>query len=378
MVTTLRVTSPADLITVASRMVGSEPTRSLVVLGQRGHLQSAALRVDLPPDDASAAHQRVATHLVGLLCKVPDLRGIVVAVFSDHRADAGPPHVQFVDTMMERFDHSGIRIIEAVWKARDGWGTYFDDEEDSPRSLTLLDSSLERYAATLPAHVEAPPIPVATEDRTRVRARIAELSALLTEVRESCTHDDACECGLPELEPLFDIPVFVEAALGWSDVEVLEHAPIMILALQGPPVRDMVMLQWAFGFEVGCIAETANDRFASNGMDLDDSAANLLADLLGGHGPFPNVERIEHALRMLAAFLSLAEESQRPPLLSMLAWLNWAVGRGSHAGRHLDRLLAIDPGYGMGEILGYLTAGGALPEWMFQRPEERGLTEGAG
>jgi hypothetical protein len=52
----------------------------------------------------------------------------------------------------------------------------------------------------------------------------------------------------------------------------------------------------------------------------------------------------------------------------MLGWLNWALGRGSRARRYVNEARAIDPGYGMAELLDSIASSGMLPEWAFDVP----------
>jgi hypothetical protein len=52
----------------------------------------------------------------------------------------------------------------------------------------------------------------------------------------------------------------------------------------------------------------------------------------------------------------------------MLAWLNWARGRGSAAGAHIDEARSIAPEYSMGELLDSMFSSGMVPEWIFTAP----------
>lgn len=89
-----------------------------------------------------------------------------------------------------------------------------------------------------------------------------------------------------------------------------------------------------------------------------------------GHGPRPNRDRIEKGIRILQTLVSRAGTEHRPAPLCMLAWLNWALGLGSRAGKHIDDALNIDPGYGMADLLHTIIGSGHLPEWAFDAPDE--------
>jgi hypothetical protein len=49
----------------------------------------------------------------------------------------------------------------------------------------------------------------------------------------------------------------------------------------------------------------------------------------------------------------------------MLAWSSWALGRASHAAQYVAEVRAIDPDYGMGELLDTMLRAFAVPDWAF-------------
>lgn len=51
----------------------------------------------------------------------------------------------------------------------------------------------------------------------------------------------------------------------------------------------------------------------------------------------------------------------------MLAWLSWALGRGSLAGQYIRLARAIDPSYSMAELLDTMLSNGMMPEWVLER-----------
>lgn len=81
------------------------------------------------------------------------------------------------------------------------------------------------------------------------------------------------------------------------------------------------------------------------------------------------------AIRLLARLVALAGKNARPAPLCMLAWLNWALGRGSIGGRYVDAALAIDPDYGMAQVLNAMLGSGLLPEWAFAKPIEGSIAD---
>ena len=131
------------------------------------------------------------------------------------------------------------------------------------------------------------------------------------------------------------------------------------------------MLQWVAGLAVG--DQIWDDGAAGNdvpddgpsGSPADHSRDVDLGDLMMGIAPRPDPVRIHAGIALLLTLVAQLADKDRPPLLCMLAWLNWALGRGTHAGRHLDEALSIDPSYSMAQLLDTMLGNGMLPEWAF-------------
>jgi hypothetical protein len=84
-----------------------------------------------------------------------------------------------------------------------------------------------------------------------------------------------------------------------------------------------------------------------------------------GEGRRPEVARVESAVLLVKQLAASAPRPCRPPLLCMLAWLNWALGRSSVADRFVRVAEELDPTYGLAEVLRSVLDRGMLPEWAF-------------
>jgi len=163
------------------------------------------------------------------------------------------------------------------------------------------------------------------------------------------------------------LPGYAEDALQFPpDLIDDEAAAGLILCLQSPMMRDVVMLQWAFCLKVGELALDENARY----FDGADPAGFLAAPLMWGDGPRPNVPRVRAAIALVKALAARAPRSMRPPLLCQLAWFNWALGRSSLAGRFIEEAERIDAHYGLAELLRSMLDAGHLPEWAFAIPDD--------
>jgi hypothetical protein len=232
---------------------------------------------------------------------------------------------------------------------------------------------------------EQPRVPNAdAEDVKRMRKQLDRIKRALDEFALVLDQDEIKGPSIDEenvdppliLEPLGDVIVLAEAALAWRPDEFEKHAAVFLFALQSPPVRDSVMLQWAFSSSVGRMSLSLGEVDPRKMGDLAAErkrgrarCEKTLGDLMLGIGPRPNVDRMDGGIRLLRVFVSLVSGPERLAPLCMLAWLNWALGMGSSAGAYIDEARSIDPTYGMAELLDTITRNGMLPEWAFNPSE---------
>ena len=95
------------------------------------------------------------------------------------------------------------------------------------------------------------------------------------------------------------------------------------------------------------------------------------AGALGGWDmPRPDPQRIRRALAVLRYSAARLPQSPNPPLLTMIGWLYWALGAGSIAARWVKKAQAIDPDFGLADLLGTMLSTGHLPDWAFDVPPE--------
>ena len=364
----LKANGPADLLAMAPPMVGFLPRNSVVLVAFRGKRTCGAMRFDLPPSDEPVIRKRVVTTIVGMFCKLSEVDAAVVILYTDHQfgnSDA-VPHEAFADVIGRRLTLSGFELRESICQAADGWASYFD-REVPVGGHPLAQIAASKVARAINDQRGSFPPPATMIDRVpraekSQRSRLEQRLEAYETVRANILRNDG---PIPPsvLDVMEDLPLFAERALMWDAAELDDCGALLVFALQGPPIRDLVMLQWAFGIEVG-------DRLWCEDLrdDSPDGPNADLANLMMGIGPRPDPRRIESGIALLLELTSRAGDARRPPLLCMLAWLNWALGHGSQAGLHLDEALAIAPGYSMARLLESMTGTGILPEWAFEHP----------
>lgn len=362
MIPTVKVKNPAELLATIPALVGSLPKQSVVIVVTRDGA-TGALRIDLPDDGDRPYFKQLAAQTMGLLSRVSGVRGLYVAVVTDRGIHATLPHRDFVEVLLGRLRDGGFTVGDALCQASNGWGSYHDtDLPPGGHPLTDITDAEDRMLVPAEPRASVAEIPTATPNETK-RTQDA-----LTRYRQ-LLHDAKDDDELPELDPLYDVPRFVETALDWNDTDLDRHGALLLFALQGPAIRDSTMLQWAFGFDIGDACYQENARLGEEGVDTANHGSHLFASLIMGHGPRPNRARIEKGIRVLLTLVSRADGDDRLAPLCMLAWLSWALGMGSQAGRFIAEAHAIDPGYGMAQVLHTLTSHGLLPEWVFTPPD---------
>ena len=364
----LKANGPADLLAMAPPMVGFLPRNSVVLVAFRGKRTCGAMRFDLPASGDRVVHKRIVTTIVGMFCKLPAVDAAVVIVYTDDEFGGGDaiPQADFADVIGRRLQLSGFEVRESICQAADGWASYFDSEVPvgGHPLAQIAESTVARAIADQRGLFPTPAtmtdrVPRAEKSqRSRMSKRLAAYQNLVTGLDKQ---DGNSPPGV--FTVLGDIPIFAEGALAWDAAALDAEGALLVFALQGPPIRDLVMLQWAFGLEAG---DRLWERDPREGpFDGPDDAD--LANLMIGIGPRPDPHRIEGALALMLELTSRTEDVNRPPLLCMLAWLNWALGHGTQAGLHLDEALAIAPTYSMAKLLESMMCTGVMPEWAFER-----------
>src|SRR5690606_12589373 len=100
-------------------------------------------------------------------------------------------------------------------------------------------------------------------------------------------------------EPLEDVNRFVEEALEWDESAIRAHDALLLFVLQGPPMRDVTMLQWASDLTTGDVLMDEAERWSRGERNITMTDVHRSPDLMMGRGPRPDPERIERGIRLL-------------------------------------------------------------------------------
>ncbi|MBD3941383.1 DUF4192 family protein [Microbacterium sp. NEAU-LLC] len=406
--TIVKAADAAQFLSFVPRLLGFQPTRSLVVIPFGGTRSLGAMRFDLPPDDAEAV-DRVASTVIGMVCRVAGADAIAAVVYTDLGfADEGMPHRDLLDALALRADACGLRLADLLCVARDAWGSALDPE--SPAGGRGLDE-LDREDADLAAL----PLPVGDQAsgaalpepepgrRELVGRALHELRRALTqlcgpdtpEVDAAATADPpapahaptddlgpvpapvsgiAAEAASPDadrVDPralaaasrLDDLPELFEAVLRGDpeDLDAYDRAAL-VWCLERPSLRDIALVQWSGNLAQGDEALAAQLRWESG-----EEYPPHLAMRMWGDGEQPSPARLDAALKLVRTVAGCTPRDALPGPLAMCAWLAWALGRSTHAGEYAQRACDIDPDHGLAQIVLSFVRAGHLPDWAFRR-----------
>jgi hypothetical protein len=367
----VKAQNAADFLALVPYLVGFHPHDSIVLVAFSGNRTRGAMRFDLPKTDAALACKRIATTMIGMLCKLPEVDALVPVVFTDDRFVPPVPHRPFIEAIIHRAGLAGFFVRDALCLASDGWGSYLDDD-CPPAGHPLDEINASGIGERLPGHARralgmVTDGAVIPEVDFGTRERIARL---LLRYRDAAHDADSVELGPLGAAfdtdgplPVFPLPRLIELALDLDPSRIEDRdAAFLLWFLQRPVGRDAMMLQLAFGPAAGFRVLFGEAAF----IDGDDSIVRESAALLSGDGPRPDPRRITAGITVLTAVTALAPKSARPAPLCVLAWLHWALGRGSVAGILVEKALTIDPDYGFARLLLTMLDAGRLPEWAFE------------
>ncbi|MFO7690679.1 MAG: DUF4192 family protein [Cryobacterium sp.] len=413
----VRTAKACDFLALVPQLVGFHPENSIVLVAMRGNRSCGALRFNLPdPDAPQRVHQRIATSLVGTICKIPGADALVPVTYTDDSfaAARGIPHDRFTESLISRAQLSGFLVRDALCVGSDAWGSYLDPEcpaEGHPltditasAATTGIPAEVRQELATVHSGTELPDVDLAAKERVARRYR-----------RLARGSDCSGAASVPLLRDLVDTVGFTERFLAIPAAALsADDAALLLFTMQPPSTRDQMMLQIAFGREAGFDARESHRRYSAlqkvfggslgdivaqdlAGLDdsrIDDSriddagfdcavraaraetqakraqAWQIGSRLIGTCVDRPDPARCSVGIAVLKRVVALAPRSTRPAPLCMLAWLSWALGRGTVAGLFLEQALSIDEQYSMALLLNEMLGSGRLPEWAFFVPPD--------
>ena len=371
MTTTVKAADAAQFLSLVPRMLGYTPTRSIVIVPMRRGRSVGAMRLDLPSEEATSDDGFAAT-VIGMVCRIEVADGLVAVIYSDASASGGLPHARLVEGLRRTADASGLRLVDALVVAADGWGVAGDGAARvRPLAELVATGPLPGPEAHGDQATGAELPPRTSAERRRVEAAHRSLSTALgvlcglpPEPERAARIDPAALAAACELD---DLPDLFERALAWDAAELAPmQAALLGWCLSRPALRDVALVQWASDASGGADAMDAQRRWE----DGEEYPSDLAA-VMWGEGVRPDAPRLESALTLVRHVAALTPARRRAGALAVCGWLSWALGRSTHAGRYARKALRADPDHGLADIVQSFVAAAHLPDWAF-RPEVDG------
>lgn len=383
---TVKAVEVADLISYIHHTMGYPPRNSLTAISlARGSL-GAVLRCDWDPAAVVTwpAHSAYARQFAAHLANDSRADGCVAVLFRDDAAAstaAGPADDPTTESdrllavALEReFADVGLPMTELwlvaggrVWHvgcprpaACSGHGTPVSLVETS-----VINASLILEGSLVSAEPEGSGLPAPAEEYTPdLLAAVAHLA----------------ELGVADPDEDEVATALVEWLTGWEHVlesGILPADPyaraLLAAGLNRVQWRDCLLASASFslGRSVSGAAWLGTVPPGVAGLlDAEPREVNgvlFTSVILAASQRGPDWGRIAHLRSACAALLPEVAGRGASVLRCLAAWLEWARGRGSVAGRMLEEIHRDDPEYPLGQLLGEIVDRGMLSGWASRR-----------
>ena len=385
---TIHVSRPEDILGYIPHALEFQPRQSLVLLSLNGKRLGATLRVDLPKDSGEDELARFADGATAYLRKDSRADSSLLVLYTDALEGCAqfPPHETLLDLLLTALDGAGLPV-------RDGWVVgpeYFRCLHcKGPDCCPAGGQPVERIASsTINAEMIFRGSSVARSVGQAVALRRSESAVAKT---ADATFSESSEI-LRILEGSWHAPeVFRRALLCW-DTAIRsepgpERIPFLLASLTSFHVRDAVIvlicrgLDAAYGGAVSSgvltgteppgidVPPTGPIPYATwkPGKTLDAYRRIFDAVLLGNSSQAPQWARVDRAANLLVGLYCGSAGQSKAAAGTLLAWIEWARGRGSMAHEALEMVLQEFPDYSLARLLRDFVATGTLPVWATDR-----------
>ncbi|GGJ41752.1 DUF4192 family protein [Paenarthrobacter histidinolovorans] len=321
----LTLTGPADLLAYIPHLLGGTPTESFVVLTATSGALGATLRVDAPMDAAPLGFAQTVTSLAA---EDENATACYLVVYTDETGeDDRFPYAAHVAALGNELATARMPVRKVYLVTSTHWAAYgttewnpLDQVKDSNANATLTfmgsASTVDVYnPALLGKWVEPVQVPARTEESVE-QARRGWVAALE-------------ETGTPDTET-------ARKLAAWFQDEY---------------IRDFLM---------------ADTITTNNGVIIDI--------MLGKFDGRPDWKRVDRAEGLAFELMKVVPEGQRAPMLTLMGWLQWLKGSGTHSARYLKLAAEDVPGYRFAELLRelignvYIAEVAKNPETAYKRP----------
>ncbi|MGO2804579.1 DUF4192 domain-containing protein [Glutamicibacter arilaitensis] len=338
-----------DILAYVPHALGFHPQDSAVLMLIDGDQLEATLRVDLPKEEDGSECDSWITQVLHLLKRMAHIQGVVLVIYAPEQpvAASATPYANFVSELEQALNaqkvvlrHSWCRQGQLVWD-------YESDDFATPtqvRSVETNETHLSLvFAGSAPLDVpwDGSGIPEWPQ--------AAEILKIISNQQHNVVH--CLEAWLQTMD------LSQAEAQEWIHNDH-DHAALLLGSLDVKIVRDLLPYLAGEGFEA-----SLDVLFGVMRGDHEAAATPLTNYLLGRGWHAPDWQRIDRLWLVSRDLLGVAKGNSRQALLCILAWIEWARGRGTMALRLLGRAVEENPNYELSKLLQKLMSHGIMPEW---------------
>ncbi|MGM1028578.1 MAG: DUF4192 family protein [Actinomycetota bacterium] len=341
---TVRIRTPQSLLRLLPRLVGPVEPPSLVALPFQQGRSGMPMVLDLP-------HRRSIPAIARAIRA--GARGadavVLVACLPAHLGAEPLPLRLELTRLADRLSDAGVRCLELLALAPDAWGDYAMPEgaRGPLAELDLLDDP----APGVPQLPAIPGVPVGG-DGPEARAVERWLDAL-----DPVQLEAAAAAPIAALERAVELAARLGSGPGPLGIDPAKAAAVAIALVAHPMLRDLAIELAIDGVDAAAATLTAIDE---HGSLAGDSAAERFL----GCGPEPDADRLHERLRRWTAIAEATPLEWRAPLLVIVGFLHFFVGRGRTAGRCAELAIGADPALTMAPLLRDIVDAKGAPDWV--------------
>ena len=348
--TNVTATGPLDLLAYVRHAMGETPRESTAILCRRGSTIGATLRVDLKDEHLTDSGQYAgrlaeyctkdtqATSTIALIYREVDTSEEDQYEEMEDLADTLAAAMGVVDLpLMEAWLVSGGRIYHLNCPTPEGCEWHGAEAEDTATDVDLAFRMIE--------------------DGSNRFLDLPEPGQKLAPIPEDVPPADHAEW----------IQEWERAIQKGSAPRTLTSRAFMLSGLTQYVLRDILPGMTAYGMGPAVRGATfmkMTDAGADLGLDpADPEDVSVILDSPVGEGPKPDWGRVDNLQKVIVGLLPEAVGDTASALECLAAWSEWVKGRGTSAGRIIDRTLARDPEYQQAELQARILDMGLMAGW---------------
>lgn len=372
----LKARTGADPLAMLPLLAGGPLSPGIAIAPFSGNRTPAVLRHPLPRTAKRSELQAIAGALLGMISKLGGCDAVAIAIYTDDPFDVAlDTWTELEKALVERFLTAGFGVKDTFCVASDGWACFGELEKRELGEIT--DSPLNRQWAK-----DVPPSRVFDGTLPGTDAAVvAEVQRTLDELTLGFRVD---AFGIAHPYDAADPISLLEQALEiGADGVGPQRLAELVLAVQREGDFDRVVTQVCLGpdraADVWAATLALREKAARRGRQpielmlrerrRRESKQNLeIGRLLTGlECSRPDDARVRAAIEVLARATAHAPRDLRPTTLCVLAWLHWALGLGTSAGRLLQAASDIDPHHDLTAIVHAIIVAVMVPHWTLTR-----------